>query len=259
MFKKNNFTSNDNTNNLKDSEIIEISVFFSNDKVFKNKKRKLNLPPISNEEFYSSRNYNEEDQFQKPNLKINSCFVPENYKEYSKSCNKYQYKIDPFLKEKLSPKNILIKNRQYDNYERNLISDFKRDEMLQRAAGQGIFLRFQSYNKLKNKRPLKIHINQNNNDRYIKKPNIENKRYNLNENNKTKNIMKYYSNSRNIFEGKTHHKTYSFNKKEIEKKPIDIKIKFQSNRMKDQKIISALKKSGDENLRFYIGLSHIFY
>ena len=258
LFKKINLISNDDTNQSKVPEIIQISGFFSSDKGIKNKKRKLNLPPINFEEFYSNRNYNEEEKFQKPNLMINSCFVPENYKEYSKSCNKYQYKIDPFLKEKLSPKNILIKNRRYDNNERNLISDFKRDEILHRAAGQGMFLRFQSYNTLKKRKPIKIIYNNynDNNLRYIKKSKIYHKKYNLSQSNKPENtILKYNNYFQNKEERKDHHKIHSFNAK----KNNSLETEYLINQIRDNKIISALKRSGNEDLAFYIGPSHIFY
>ena len=108
---------------------------------------------------------------------LNSYFVPENFQEYSTSCNKYQHKIDHIIKDLLSPKNILMKNRRYDEKENMLISDMNKDEIIHRSAGKGMFLRIQKYNKLNRKKPFKLIINpfnQNNNERYIKKNKINN-------------------------------------------------------------------------------------
>ena len=103
---------------------------------------------------------------------LNSYFIPENFQEYSTSCNKYQHKLDHVIKDLLSPKNILMKNRRYDQKESMLISDMNKDEIIHRSAGKGMFLRIQKYNKLNRKRPFKLIINpfnNQNNERYIKK------------------------------------------------------------------------------------------
>ena len=108
---------------------------------------------------------------------LNSYFIPENFQEYSTSCNKYQHKLDHVIKDLLSPKNILMKNRRYDEKENMLISDMNKDEIIHRSAGKGMFLRIQKYNKLNRKKPFKLIINpfnQNNNERYIKKNKINN-------------------------------------------------------------------------------------
>ena len=108
---------------------------------------------------------------------LNSYFIPENFQEYSTSCNKYQHKLDHVIKDLLSPKNILMKNRRYDQKESMLISDMNKDEIIHRSAGKGMFLRIQKYNKLNRKKPFKLIINpfnQNNNERYIKKNKINN-------------------------------------------------------------------------------------
>ena len=46
----------------------------------------------------------------------------ENFQQYTKSCNKYHHKIDHVIKDILSPKSILLRNRRYDEKENNLIS-----------------------------------------------------------------------------------------------------------------------------------------
>ena len=140
------------------------------------------------------------------NLQIsdfNSYFLPENFQEYSTSCNKYQHKLDHVIKDLLSPKNILMKNRRYDEKENILISDMNKDEIIHRSAGKGMFLRIQKYNKLNRKKPFKLIINSfnnQNNERFIKKnkkiinenrfleneineyTSIDNKKINLNNN-----------------------------------------------------------------------------
>jgi len=121
------------------------------------------------------------------NLQIsdfNSYFLPENFQEYSTSCNKYQHKLDHVIKDLLSPKNILMKNRRYDEKENILISDMNKDEIIHRSAGKGMFLRIQKYNKLNRKKPFKLIINpfnNQNNERFIKK----NKKI-INENNENR-------------------------------------------------------------------------
>jgi hypothetical protein len=109
---------------------------------------------------------------------LNSYFTPENFQQYTKSCNKYHHKIDHVIKDILSPKSILLRNRRYDEKENNLISDMNKDEIIHRSAGQGMFFRIQKYKSLnKKKRPFQIIFNNTenkcDNDRYIKKKKID--------------------------------------------------------------------------------------
>ena len=252
-----------NKNNLFDSNIIKYSGFFSDDNIFKKNKKKLHLPSISNKisrnQLFSNNNDN--------NIQIsnfNSYFIPENFQEYSKSFNKYEHKLDPLIKEKLSLKNNILNNRKYNKIEKILYSNFRKDEMNHRALGQGIFFLFQKYNQNNKRKPiqLKIKINSDNKKKYFKK--IDSKINSLNYNNyKQKNIFASLKNNNknninitdinkknNIF---INQNQSSFIKKNNNKSE-DLKIELLINKLRDQRIISALKRSGDENLILNIGV-----
>jgi hypothetical protein len=248
-----------NNNNLFDSNIIKYSGFFSDDNIFKKNKKKLHLPSISNKisrnQLFSNNNDN--------NIQIsnfNSYFIPENFQEYSKCFNKYEHKLDPLIKEKLSLKNNILNNRKYNKIEKILYSNFRKDEMKHRASGQGIFFLFEKYNKNNKRKPiqLKIKINSNNKEKYLKK--IDSKRNILNNNNynQNNNYSSSKKHNKNIIteinkKNKINQNQSSFIKKNNNKSE-DLKIVQLINRLRDQRIISALKNSGDENLIFNIGV-----
>ena len=261
LTQNNSIKLNNNKINLYESDIIKYSGFFSENNIFKQNKKKLHLPSISNKIKNNFHN-NNDNIIQIPNL--NSYFTPENFQEYSKSFNKYEHKLDPLIKEKLSLKNIIMNNRKYNKIEKMIYSNFRRDEMNHRAAGKGIFFLFQKYNQKNRRKPiqLKLKINDNNEQKYFKKN--HSKRNSLNNNNyKQNNILvsskKNNKNNINITDINKNNKILitnhqnSFTKKN-NNKSVDLKIEQIINRIRDQRIISALKRSGDENLMFNIGV-----
>ena len=136
------------------------------------------LSPIKNELIKKNIFNNSLIEEKKSEKSLNSYFTPENFQQYTKSCNKYHHKIDHVIKDILSPKSILLRNRRYDEKENNLISDMNKDEIIHRSAGQGMFFRIQKYKSLnKKKRPFQIIFNNTenkcDNDRYIKKKKID--------------------------------------------------------------------------------------
>ena len=257
LTQNNYIKSINNKNNLYNSDIIKYSGFFSDDNIFKTNKKKLHLPSLSNKISRNKLLYND-NKIQISNL--NSYFIPENFQEYSKSFNKYEHKLDPLIKEKLSLKNIIMNNRKYNKIEKILYSNFRKDEMKHRASGQGIFFLFEKYNKNNKRKPiqLKIKNNSNNKEKYLKK--IDNKRNILNNNNynQNNNYSSSKKHNKNIIteinkKNKINQNQSSFIKKNNNKSE-DLKIVQLINRLRDQRIISALKNSGDENLIFNIGV-----
>jgi len=100
---------------------------------------------------------------------INSYFSPENYHHFTESCNKYVSKLDPIIKESLSPKNIIMRTRKYDINENKMISDLNKDDIINRSAGKGIFYRILKYKNMIKKRPFKLiikSVDYNNNERF---------------------------------------------------------------------------------------------
>ena len=148
------------------------------------------LSPIKNELIKKNIFNNSLIEEKKSEKSLNSYFTPENFQQYTTSCNKYHHKLDHIIKDILSPKSLLMRNRRYDEKENNLISDMNKDEIIHRSAGQGMFFRIQKYKSLNNKkRPFQIIFNNTenkcDNDRYIKKKkyNVDaNQNYNLDEN-----------------------------------------------------------------------------
>ena len=238
-------------------------------------KTPLILPSISRNTI-NKKSYNSYDLDKKPEISnLNSYFAPENYLEYDKSFNKYEKKLDPIIKDRLAPKNVLMRNRKYDRFEQNAISDLNRDEMIHRSLGQGMFYRILKYHQLNRKKPYKIiyTVDYNNNDKYIKK--FKNKKNskkiikdkNLNESPKENvplylrekafnpnNIEYENENEKPMNELLVSYKPPSFVvKQKMSQNSISNQNLNYRNKLRDQKILMALIKSGDEELKFNIG------
>ena len=110
-------------------------------------KKKLNLPKIKLQNTNTIQNISRRNN-------INSYFSPENYHHFTESCNKYVSKLDPVIKDCLSPKNVIMKTRKYDRDENKILSDLKRDDIINRSAGKGIFYRLLKYRNMKKKNLL---------------------------------------------------------------------------------------------------------
>ena len=273
------YLTSTNVNTNHNTNISILNEKFSNEFYIKsNKKRNpLILPSISRNNL-NRKNYSTLDIEDKPEISnLNSYFAPENYSEYNKSCNKYQRKLDPIIKERLAPKNVLMRNRKYDRFEQNAISDLNKDEMIHRSLGQGMFYRIQKYHQLNRKKPYKIiySVDYNNNDKYIKKFKNKknskkiNKDKNLNESQnvnipiylreKVFNPNNYGNDNENenlkpMNELLVSYKPPSFilKKKYSDNSLINQSLNYR-NKFRDQKILMALMRSGDEELKFNIG------
>ena len=239
-------------------------------------KTPLILPSISRNTI-NKKSYNSYDLDKKPEISnLNSYFAPENYLEYDKSFNKYEKKLDPIIKDRLAPKNVLMRNRRYDRFEQNAISDLNRDEMIHRSLGQGMFYRILKYHQLNRKKPYKIiyTVDYNNNDKYIKKFKNNKKSSKkvikdnkINESPKENiplylrekafnpnNIEYENENEKPMNELLVSYKPPSFVvKKKISQNSISNQNLNYRNKLRDQKILMALIKSGDEELKFNIG------
>jgi hypothetical protein len=273
------YLTSTNVNTNHNTNISILNEKFSNEFYIKsNKKRNpLILPSISRNNL-NRKNYSTLDIEDKPEISnLNSYFAPENYSEYNKSCNKYQRKLDPIIKERLAPKNVLMRNRKYDRFEQNAISDLNKDEMIHRSLGQGMFYRIQKYHQLNRKKPYKIiySVDYNNNDKYIKKFTVKKnskkiiKDKNLNESQnvnipiylreKVFNPNNYGNDNENenlkpMNELLVSYKPPSFilKKKYSDNSLINQSLNYR-NKFRDQKILMALMRSGDEELKFNIG------
>lgn len=63
-----------------------------------------------------------------------------------------------------------MKSRKYDLNENKILSDLKKDEMIHRSAGMGMFVRIQQYNSKRKKKPFRLIIRDlNDNYKFIKK------------------------------------------------------------------------------------------
>ena len=239
-------------------------------------KTPLILPSISRNTI-NKKSYNSYDLDKKPEISnLNSYFAPENYLEYDKSFNKYEKKLDPIIKDRLAPKNVLMRNRRYDRFEQNAISDLNRDEMIHRSLGQGMFYRILKYHQLNRKKPYKIiyTVDYNNNDKYIKKfKNNKKSSKKIIKDNKInespkENIPLYLrekafnpnnieyenENEKPMNELLVSYKPPSFVvKKKISQNSISNQNLNYRNKFRDQKILMALMRSGDEELKFNIG------
>ena len=239
-------------------------------------KTPLILPSISRNTI-NKKSYNSYDLDKKPEISnLNSYFAPENYLEYDKSFNKYEKKLDPIIKDRLAPKNVLMRNRRYDRFEQNAISDLNRDEMIHRSLGQGMFYRILKYHQLNRKKPYKIiyTVDYNNNDKYIKKfKNNKKSSKKIIKDNKInespkENIPLYLrekafnpnnieyenENEKPMNELLVSYKPPSFVvKQKMSQNSISNQNLNYRNKLRDQKILMALIKSGDEELKFNIG------
>ena len=269
-----------------------------------NENTKNELPQILTE--YKEKKYLTQDNFKFPkktynkNLKkisnnpindeidfsnINPCFSKENFYDYKESCNKFYPKMDHILKDNLSPRNIILKTRKFDNYEKQIISELKKDEIIQRSPGQGIFMRIQQYKTLTKNIPFKLilsnleygKVNLDNDD-YKKqisktpsfkiKKSIRPKIFHLyNEKNKNENNNK--DNNKN-------HKKFHHRRSSILKAPMNdllrndkppsliyrqvdsisniLKLNNMKNKIRDNIILQALEKCGEEDARHLIGI-----
>ena len=272
-----------------------------------NENTKNELPQILTE--YKEKKYLTQDNFKFPkktynkNLKkisnnpindeidfsnINPCFSKENFYDYRESCNKFYPKMDHILKDNLSPRNIILKTRNYDNYEKKIISELKKDEIIQRSLGQGIFMRLQQYKTLTKNTPFKLILS-----------NLKAEKINLDIDDNKKAISLTPSLKRkNEIRPKIHHlydeknKNNEFNKKDkkhnkttnkfprrrssILNAPMNdlirndkppslvfrqvdsisniLKLNKMKNKIRDNIILQALEKCGEEDARHLIGI-----
>ena len=176
------------------------------------------LSPIKNELIKKNIFNNSLIEEKKSEKSLNSYFTPENFQQYTTSCNKYHHKLDHIIKDILSPKSLLMRNRRYDEKENNLISDMNKDEIIHRSAGQGMFLRIQKYKKLNRNRPFQIFFNHTenkcDNDRYIKKKKIDfqqNYNFERNEIKEYNNIEKNNEDINDIFYSPLRNNNYNKN------------------------------------------------
>jgi hypothetical protein len=224
-------------------------------------KKKLKLPQIKFQNTNTIGNISRRNN-------INPYFSPENYHHFTESCNKYVSKLDPVIKDCLSPKNIIMRTRKYDINENKMISDLNKDDIINRSAGKGIFYRILKYKNMIKKRPFKLiikSVDYNNNERFIKKIN-RNKEIKIKKNNNKKkesNIDKIFG-KKHIFSDDEENmkpinellweiKPPKFKIKTIDHSKDLIKMGEIENKTRDQRIINALIKSGDSELKFNIG------
>ncbi len=272
-----------NENNQNDlpqilSEYKETKYLTQNNFQFSEKKHKTNLKKITN---IPSNN---EIDFSN----INQCFPKENFYDYRESCNKFYPKMDHILKDNLSPRNIILKTRNYDNYEKKIISELKKDEIIQRSLGQGIFMRLQQYKTLTKNTPFKSILS----NLKLEKINLE-----IDENKKSISLTPSFK-RKNGIRPKIHHlydeknKNNEFNKKDkkhnkttnkfprrrssILNAPMNdlirndkppslvfrqvdsisniLKLNKMKNKIRDNIILQALEKYGEEDARHLIGI-----
>ena len=225
-------------------------------------KKKLNLPKIKLQNTNTIQNTSRRNN-------INSYFSPENYHHFTESCNKYVSKLDPVIKDCLAPKNVIMKTRKYDIDENKILSDLKRDDIINRSAGKGIFYRLLKYRNMKKKKPFKLifrSVDYNNNERFIKMihRNKDIKIKKNNKNNKENSNGKVIIGKKNAFSDNEENLRpmnellWNIKPPKIKIKTIDhskdfIKMGEIENKTRDQRIINALMKSGDSELKFNIG------
>ncbi len=238
----------------------------------KGPEKKIKLPPIKKHKnliFNKKTNSNKELDLKKGN--IHSYFSPENFQSYNQSCNKFIPKVESMLKESFNIENIIYNNRIYDSNEYKILSNLKKDELIKRSPGQGMFMRIQSYRNLNKKKPFKLILNNLNQGKNYS--NYENKHY-ITDNNiekvskssilnmkkmiKPKNNNSYkgkkYINKINImkkpendYENIFQLPNYNFNNND---KSIDFNkiIKFE-DKYRDRNILNALEKCGEYDIK----------
>ena len=247
---------------------------------------KLNLPKINKTKIKDYTNEFSDSEIIYTNF--HSSFSPENFYDYGESCNKFYPKMDKTLKDGLCPRNIILKTRKYNEEERKIISDLKKDEMIQRSIGQGMHMRIQGYRTLNKREPFKLILSKLEAGKIYDKSDFENKKIEIKENeiedNKNKdNIIKdgyHMIKNRKSIKPKIYH-LYKEKKKRTEKfvkrrssllnrplnelirddKPpsfIDKEsmslIKNMKNRNRDYEVLHALEKCGEIDLKYYLGL-----
>ena len=248
--------------------------------------KKLNLPKINKTKIKDYTNEFSDSEIIYTNF--HSSFSPENFYDYGESCNKFYPKMDKTLKDGLCPRNIILKTRKYNEEERKIISDLKKDEMIQRSIGQGMHMRIQGYRTLNKREPFKLILSKLEAGKIYDKSDFENKKIEIKENeiedNKNKdNIIKdgyHMIKNRKSIKPKIYH-LYKEKKKRTEKfvkrrssllnrplndlirddKPpsfIDKEsmslIKNMKNRNRDYEVLHALEKCGEIDLKYYLGL-----
>ena len=246
--------------------------------------KKLNLPKINKTKIKDYTNEFSDSEIIYTNF--HSSFSPENFYDYGESCNKFYPKMDKTLKDGLCPRNIILKTRKYNEEERKIISDLKKDEMIQRSIGQGMHMRIQGYRTLNKREPFKLILSKLEAGKIFDKSDLENKKNEIKENEKEdnqKNIKKdgyHIIKNRKSIKPKIYH-LYKEKKKRTEKfikrrssllnrplndlirddKPpsfIDKEsmaiIKNMKNRNRDYEVLHALEKCGEGELKYYIGV-----
>ena len=246
--------------------------------------KKLNLPKINKTKIRDYTNEFSDSEVLFTNF--HSSFSPENFYDYGESCNKFYPKMDKTLKDGLCPRNIILKTRKYNEEERKMISDLKKDEMIQRSSGQGMHMRIQDYRTLNKREPFKLILSKLEAGKIFDKSDLENKKNEIKENEKEdnqKNIKKdgyYIIKNRKSIKPKIYHlykekkkRTEKFIKRRssllnrplnelirddkppsfIDKESMDI-IKNMKNRNRDYEVLHALEKCGESDLKYYLGL-----
>ena len=246
--------------------------------------KKLNLPKINKTKIRDYTNEFSDSEVLFTNF--HSSFSPENFYDYGESCNKFYPKMDKTLKDGLCPRNIILKTRKYNEEERKMISDLKKDEMIQRSSGQGMHMRIQDYRTLNKREPFKLILSKLEAGKIFDKSDLENKKNEIKENEKEENktnIKKdgyHIIKNRKSIKPKIYH-LYKEKKKRTEKfikrrssllnrplnelirddKPpsfIDKEsmaiIKNMKNRNRDYEVLHALEKCGESDLKYYLGL-----
>ena len=246
--------------------------------------KKLNLPKINKTKIRDYTNEFSDSEVLFTNF--HSSFSPENFYDYGESCNKFYPKMDKTLKDGLCPRNIILKTRKYNEEERKMISDLKKDEMIQRSSGQGMHMRIQDYRTLNKREPFKLILSKLETGKIFDKSDLENKKNEIKENEKEENktnIKKdgyHIIKNRKSIKPKIYH-LYKEKKKRTEKfikrrssllnrplnelirddKPpsfIDKEsmaiIKNMKNRNRDYEVLHALEKCGESDLKYYLGL-----
>ena len=248
--------------------------------------KKLNLPKINKTKIRDYTNEFSDSEVLFTNF--HSSFSPENFYDYGESCNKFYPKMDKTLKDGLCPRNIILKTRKYNEEERKIISDLKKDEIIQRSSGQGMHMRIQGYRTLNKREPFKLILSKLEAGKIYDKSDFENKKIEIKENeiedNKNKdNIVKdgyHMVKNRKSIKPKIYH-LYKEKKKRTEKfikrrssllnRPLNDLIrddkppsfidkesmsllKNMKNRNRDYEVLHALEKCGEIDLKYYLGL-----
>ena len=243
----------------------------------KQPEKKIKLPPIKKDKnliFNKKTNSNKELDLKKGN--IHSYFSPENFQSYNQSFNKFIPKVESMLKESFNIENMIYDNRIYDSNEYKILSYLKRDELIKRSPGQGMFMRIQSYRNLNKKKPFKLILNNLDQENYYS--NYGNVNY-ITDNNIEKvskssilNMKKYIKPKKeNSYKGKKYiskinimkkvendedniFKLPKFNYNDNEKK-IDFNkiIKFE-DKYRDRNILNALEKCGEYDMKNLIDM-----